>query len=125
MHIKPPQQKLSTNPADYELPPMDLPKYWTYGIDEAGHVYYYHLKIRIPQWVPPIRLEPLDSSWKSAGSAASNSLSAAAGGGESSDTDAEDEVDADLMRRVLTLEQAIANKRKHLGELCDSCTLSL
>lgn len=57
MKIIPPP--LSTNPEDYELPPMDLPPLWKYAIDERGRIYYYHVKIRIPQWKPPIKLEPL------------------------------------------------------------------
>lgn len=111
MHIKPPQKKLSTNPNDYVLPPMDLPKYWTYGIDESGRVYYYHLKIRIPQWVPPIKLLPLgcdgaDGAPLGAGRDAGN---------ESSDTDVDD-VDAELLRKVQALEASIAAKRKNLGK---------
>lgn len=57
MKIIPPP--LSTNPNDYELPPMDLPPMWKFAIDERGRIYYYHVKIRIPQWKPPIKIQPL------------------------------------------------------------------
>ena len=52
---------MSTNPADYHLPPIDLPEHWKYGIDEKGRIYYYHIKIRESQWEPPIKLLPLIS----------------------------------------------------------------
>lgn len=38
---------------------MDLPEYWKYAIDDQGRLYFYHTKIRIPQWEPPIKLLPL------------------------------------------------------------------
>lgn len=50
---------LSTNPAEYELPTMDLPPMWKFAIDDRGRIYYYHIKIRIPQWKPPIKIQPL------------------------------------------------------------------
>lgn len=58
-HIKPPEPVLSTNPEDYELPPIELPPFWKSAISTKGKIYYYHTKIRIPQWEPPIFLEPL------------------------------------------------------------------
>ncbi|XP_037032827.1 probable histone-lysine N-methyltransferase CG1716 isoform X2 [Bradysia coprophila] len=58
IHIKPPQE-LPTNPDEYELPPMDLPPQWKFAIDVKGRLYYYHVKIRIPQWDPPIKILPL------------------------------------------------------------------
>lgn len=57
-HIKPPQE-LPTNPDEYEIPPMDLPPQWKFAIDSKGKLYYYHVKIRIPQWDPPIKILPL------------------------------------------------------------------
>lgn len=44
---------------DYNLPPIDLPDLWKYAITEKGQIYYYHTKILIPQWEPPIKLLPL------------------------------------------------------------------
>lgn len=38
---------------------MDLPPQWKFAIDVKGRLYYYHVKIRIPQWVPPIKILPL------------------------------------------------------------------
>lgn len=57
-HIKPPQE-LPTNPEEYDLPAMDLPPQWKFAIDSKGRLYYYHVKIRIPQWDPPIKILPL------------------------------------------------------------------
>jgi len=50
---------MSTNPVDYNLPQLDLPPFWKYAIDPKGRIYYYHVKIRIPQWDPPIKIPPL------------------------------------------------------------------
>lgn len=49
---------LSTNPDDYHLPPIDLPEHWCFAIDKYGRIYYYHEKIRQPQWEPPIKIQP-------------------------------------------------------------------
>ncbi|CAO1404735.1 unnamed protein product [Diamesa serratosioi] len=56
------QPLLTTNPDDYLLPPIDLPEHWKYGIDNGGRIYYYHIKIREPQWEPPIKILPLIES---------------------------------------------------------------
>jgi len=50
---------LSTDSEDYHLPPIDLPDHWKYAIDKFGRIYYYHEKIRQPQWEAPIKLLPL------------------------------------------------------------------
>lgn len=50
---------LSTNPDDYHLPPMDLPEHWRFALDVFGRIYYYHEKIRQPQWDAPIKILPL------------------------------------------------------------------
>lgn len=36
-----------------------MPDQWKYAINSKGQIYYYHKKILIPQWEPPIRLLPL------------------------------------------------------------------
>lgn len=36
-----------------------MPDLWKYAINEKGQIYYYHTKILIPQWEPPIKLLPL------------------------------------------------------------------
>lgn len=41
------------------IPPIDLPEMWKFAINEKGQIYYYHTKILIPQWEPPIKLLPL------------------------------------------------------------------
>lgn len=53
---------LSTNPEDYHLPPIDLPDQWKFAIDTSGRIYYYHAKIREPQWEAPIKILPLVES---------------------------------------------------------------
>ena len=50
---------LSTNPDDYQLPPIDLPEHWRHAIDGYGRIYYYHEKIRQSQWEAPIKILPL------------------------------------------------------------------
>lgn len=41
------------------MPPIDLPDLWKFAITEKGRLYYYHTKILLPQWEPPIKLLPL------------------------------------------------------------------
>lgn len=50
---------LPTDLNEYIIPPVDLPDLWKYAINEKGQIYYYHTKILIPQWEPPIKLLPL------------------------------------------------------------------
>lgn len=58
-HIKPPPPSLPTDTNEYNPPPIDLPDLWKFAINEKGQIYYYHTKILIPQWEPPIKLLPL------------------------------------------------------------------
>lgn len=57
-------------------PPLDLPPKWKWAKDERGRVYYYHIKERISQWLPPppdhIGVQP-DSSTSSDSSEESSS----------------------------------------------------
>lgn len=57
-HIKPPPPVIPTI-KEYKLPHIDLPDLWKYAVNENGQIYYYHAKILIPQWEPPIKLLPL------------------------------------------------------------------
>ncbi|XP_015606823.1 uncharacterized protein LOC107273288 isoform X2 [Cephus cinctus] len=54
----------TTEPA--VVPPMDLPPKWKWTKDARGRVYYYHVKERISQWLPPppdhIGVQPDSSS---------------------------------------------------------------
>lgn len=59
---KPLPYDLSTNPNDYELPPMKLPKHWKYAIDKRGRTYFFHKKHRKSQWEPPLKNEISDDS---------------------------------------------------------------
>uniref|UniRef100_A0A8D8P4B3 [histone H3]-lysine(36) N-trimethyltransferase n=1 Tax=Culex pipiens TaxID=7175 RepID=A0A8D8P4B3_CULPI len=58
MYFKVLPPPMPTNPDDYELPPMDLPPLWKFAIDERGRLYYYHVKLRVPQWEPPKKANP-------------------------------------------------------------------
>lgn len=58
-HIKPPPVPLPTDVNEYHIPTIDLPDLWKYAITDKGKIYYYHTKILIPQWEPPIKLLPL------------------------------------------------------------------
>ncbi|XP_051166844.1 histone-lysine N-methyltransferase SETD2 isoform X2 [Leptopilina boulardi] len=57
-------------------PPLDLPPKWKWAKDERGRMYYYHVKERISQWLPPppdhIGVQP-DSSTSSDSSEESSS----------------------------------------------------
>ncbi|OAD55578.1 Histone-lysine N-methyltransferase SETD2 [Eufriesea mexicana] len=52
--------------AQLEIPPIDLPPKWKSAIDARGRTYYYHVKERISQWLPPppdhIGVQPDSSS---------------------------------------------------------------
>lgn len=58
------EKKVSSNIDDFILPPMNLPPDWTFSIIN-GLIYYYHVKIRIAQWEPPIFFAPLSVEVKS------------------------------------------------------------
>ncbi|XP_020284975.1 histone-lysine N-methyltransferase SETD2-like, partial [Pseudomyrmex gracilis] len=49
-----------------EIPPIDLPPKWKSAVDSRGRTYYYHVKERISQWLPPppdhIGVQPDSSS---------------------------------------------------------------
>lgn len=57
-------------------PPLDLPPRWKWARDKRGRVYYYHVKDRVSQWLPPppdhIAVQP-DSSTTSESSDESSS----------------------------------------------------
>lgn len=52
------EKKISSNIEEFNVPKMNLPPDWTFAIS-TGMVFYYHVKIRIPQWEPPIFFAPL------------------------------------------------------------------
>lgn len=49
-----------------EVPPIDLPPKWKSALDARGRRYYYHIKERVSQWLPPppdhIGVQPDSSS---------------------------------------------------------------
>lgn len=98
MKIIPPP--LSTNPTDYDLPQMDLPPLWNFAIDERGHIYYYHIKIRIPQWNPPIKIQPLNKTKESMEDSVSEHSD-----DDSSTTDTKDSEEEDLEEKLAILKK--------------------
>ncbi|XP_014478705.1 PREDICTED: probable histone-lysine N-methyltransferase CG1716 [Dinoponera quadriceps] len=69
-HIeKPADQQFASaenRPPQPEVPPIDLPPKWKSATDSRGRTYYYHVKERISQWLPPppdhIGVQPDSSS---------------------------------------------------------------
>lgn len=59
-----PKEPESAKPEDYNLPDLDLPEGWEFSLDNKGRLYYYHKKIRIPQWEQPIKILPLSEGAK-------------------------------------------------------------
>ncbi|XP_012233977.2 histone-lysine N-methyltransferase Set2 isoform X2 [Linepithema humile] len=60
-------ENATTNrPPQPEIPPIDLPPKWKSATDSRGRIYYYHVKDRISQWLPPppdhIGVQPDSSS---------------------------------------------------------------
>ncbi|XP_026829153.1 probable histone-lysine N-methyltransferase CG1716 isoform X2 [Ooceraea biroi] len=78
-------ESVTGRPPQPEVPPIDLPPKWKSATDSRGRIYYYHVKERISQWLPPppdhIGIQP-DSSSTSESS-------------EESSSSNEDEEDAD------------------------------
>ena len=74
--VSPAVETLKPSPRPELLPPLDLPPKWKWAKDERGRVYYYHVKERISQWLPPppdhIGVQP-DSSTSSESSEESSS----------------------------------------------------
>nr|XP_003705533.2 PREDICTED: probable histone-lysine N-methyltransferase CG1716 isoform X1 [Megachile rotundata]XP_012145891.1 PREDICTED: probable histone-lysine N-methyltransferase CG1716 isoform X1 [Megachile rotundata] len=60
------QQFPAIRPPQPEVPPIDLPPKWKSATDARGRTYYYHVKERISQWLPPppdhIGVQPDSSS---------------------------------------------------------------
>ncbi|KAK2581049.1 hypothetical protein KPH14_006092 [Odynerus spinipes] len=56
----------TTRQSQPEVPPIDLPPKWKSAIDARGRRYYYHIKERVSQWLPPppdhIGVQPDSSS---------------------------------------------------------------
>lgn len=59
-------QQSTFRQAQPEVPPIDLPPKWKSATDARGRTYYYHVKERISQWLPPppdhIGVQPDSSS---------------------------------------------------------------
>lgn len=115
LHIKPPQKKQSVNPDDYHLPPLDLPEHWKFGIDSAGRLYYYHVKIRIPQWEPPIKLLPLSNDPTATTAPGQPVADQRSESEESSDTESEDSSEDELQNKLSQIKK-IKGKQRSLGE---------
>lgn len=118
LHIKPPQKKQTLSADDYNLPPLDLPEFWKHAIDPLGRLYYYHIKIRIPQWRPPIKLLPLSKEQSIGGSAVVQPAVAEthSESEESSETESEDSSEDELQNKLAQIKK-IKGKQRSLGEL--------
>lgn len=61
-----PTESAANRPSQPEVPPIDLPPKWKSATDARGRTYYYHVKERISQWLPPppdhIGVQPDSSS---------------------------------------------------------------
>lgn len=59
-------ESVTSRPPQPEVPPIDLPPKWKSATDGRGRTYYYHVKERISQWLPPspdhIGVQPDSSS---------------------------------------------------------------
>uniref|UniRef100_A0A336MYX7 CSON010402 protein n=1 Tax=Culicoides sonorensis TaxID=179676 RepID=A0A336MYX7_CULSO len=94
---------LPTNPAEYELPQMDLPPLWKFAIDNKGRIYYYHVKIRLPQWKPPILLQPLND--QTTDDFDDDDIQLSDDGSESSTTDTCDSEEEELKEKLEILQK--------------------
>ncbi|XP_011151428.1 histone-lysine N-methyltransferase SETD2 [Harpegnathos saltator] len=68
-HLEKPADQFTSaenRPSQPEVPPIDLPPKWKSATDSRGRTYYYHVKERISQWLPPppdhIGVQPDSSS---------------------------------------------------------------
>lgn len=128
---------MSTNPNDYSLPILDLPDFWKYGIDTLGRLYYYHVKIRIPQWEPPIKLLPLmeeqhafaiknidgckkikagDDEINKSGNK-TESDSAESDENKTSSTDTDDSSEEELQKKLIQIKSIVKANKSDLGKL--------
>lgn len=128
------QRPPTSNPADYQMPTVELPAHWRYQIDAIGRLYFYHEKIRIPQWDPPIKLMPLndnDANGTSAemlnetnasktetNSSKADDPDAAAAAASDSDSDNEDSTitEAKQLTIIEKIQQSIGAQRVHISE---------
>ncbi|XP_055380832.1 probable histone-lysine N-methyltransferase CG1716 isoform X2 [Condylostylus longicornis] len=116
IHIKIPPRLKSTNPCDYKMPKVDLPPGWKFAIDPLhGRIYYYHVKIRRPQWEPPPKIFPLvnpdntTNATISGSSVTINTNDNHYSGSSSSDSEGFDETDA---LSLLRQERAISPRKE-------------
>ncbi|XP_015113750.1 probable histone-lysine N-methyltransferase CG1716 [Diachasma alloeum] len=85
-----------------EIPPLDLPPRWKCAKDSRGRYYYYHVKERISQWLPPppthIGVQPETSSSEESSEESSSS--------EEDDEEEEDDWDEGEVVRVVEGERS-------------------
>lgn len=115
------------------MPVVELPHRWRWQIEPNGRLYYYHQKIRISQWEPPIKLMPLNGNAAaesgSAGDAVATATSTdaeqvratdadadALGSDSESDTDEESVAEAKEQALMDQIQIAIGAQRVHLSE---------
>lgn len=106
-----------SRPSQPEVPPIDLPPKWKSAIDSRGRTYYYHVKERISQWLPPppdhIGVQP-DSSSTSESSEESSSSNE---DDEDLDDDhAEDQRNNDTETSNVSIESASSTSRPNISK---------
>ncbi|XP_012274643.1 probable histone-lysine N-methyltransferase CG1716 [Orussus abietinus] len=86
-----------------EPPPLDLPPKWKWAKDARGRIYYYHVKERISQWLPPppdhIGVHPDSSSTSESSDETSSS--------NEDDEDVDDDRNSDKMGDSVLVENSL------------------
>lgn len=49
----PPEEPPAADSTASDQKPSNLPRFWRQSIDDRGRTYYYHVRLRLPQWEPP------------------------------------------------------------------------
>ncbi|XP_071566986.1 uncharacterized protein Set2 isoform X2 [Temnothorax nylanderi] len=105
-----------TNRPHPEIPAIDLPPKWKSATDSRGRTYYYHVKERISQWLPPppdhIGVQP-DSSSTSESSEESSSSNE---DDEDIDDDNEDQRNDDMEASSVLTDSPLSTSRPNVSK---------
>lgn len=89
-----------------EIPPIDLPPKWKSATDTRGRIYYYHVKERISQWLPP----PPDHIGVQPDSSSSSESSEESSSSNEDDEDIEEDNNEDQKNEELDLNNTLIEK---------------
>ncbi|KAL9881119.1 SET domain containing 2 isoform 1-T6 [Glossina fuscipes fuscipes] len=123
-HIQVPVKPKSTDPADYQLPPVvaTLPPHWKFAITPQGKIYYYHIKYRISQWEPPTPTQMQNSEIEEDDADSDNELTNA---GDSSEDDDEILIGMDEAQLKAYIDKKVEDRRqKRYQRLVDEKSIS-